>query len=179
MYPNIGGMQDDKGFLTRQDDLPQESCRISREINAAWWKKTCQTAFCRCSDIPKGAFKKETVPVPQRHKDGVAISRLAALGRTYESLPSPAVFGTHLILYSRDQQKSTLKYTFSVKSLPSSRTRRCQETEPGKTCGFPGSCAKGERRNFNHFRRGVCVAKIPRPVRPWGAYTSPRTGGGI
>lgn len=111
-------MQDDKGFLTRQDDLPQESCRISREINAAWWKKACQTAFCRCSDIPKGAFKKKTVPVPQRHKDGVAISRLAALGRTYESLPSPAVFGTHLILYSRDQQKSTLKYTFSVKSLP-------------------------------------------------------------
>ena len=27
---------------------------------------------------------------------------------------------------------------------------------------------------FNHFRRGVYVAKIPRLVRPWGAHTSDR-----
>ena len=41
----------------------------------------------------------------------------AALGRIYEGLPSPAVFGTHLILYSSDGRMSTPKYTFSPKIL--------------------------------------------------------------
>ena len=34
--------------------------------------------------------------------------------------------------------------------------------------------ASGRQLNFNDFRRGVYVEKIPRPVRPWGAHTSDR-----
>lgn len=54
----------------------------------------------------------------------------AALGRTYEGHPSPAVFGTHLTLYSRASQMSTLKYHFPQK-VPANR-----EKGPGENLRF-------------------------------------------
>ena len=60
--------------------------------------------------------------------------------------------------------------SFSPKKFPQTR-----EKGPGKNLRFfPILSPEGERKNFNHFRRGVYVAKIPRPARPWGAHTSDR-----
>ncbi len=108
----------------------------------------------------------------------------AALGRTYEGHPSPAVFGTHLILYSRASQMSTLKYHFPQK-VPANR-----EKGPGENLRFsPVDLPKANQEIQIIFGRTpsrgglscpvgaihlLRLPKIPRPARPRGAHTSDR-----
>ena len=72
----------------------------------------------------------------------------AALGRIYEGHPSPAVFGTHLILYSRASQMSTLKYHFPP------NFRRSGKRGQGKTYGFPRLICLRQIKKFKSFSAG-------------------------
>ena len=103
----------------------------------------------------------------------------AALGRIYEGLPSPAVFGTHLILYSRRQQKSTLKYTFFTKFPPFLHTRRHHGKGPGKTTVFPVLSPTAKEEISIIFGRTCACRKYPDLCAP-GAHTpvTAVTGGG-
>ena len=71
--------------------------------------------------------------------------------------------------------KTVLPGAASIQRKRRGTARKNRKRGQGETFGFPRFfCPEDKRICRNHFCRGVYVAKIPRPVRPWGAHTSDR-----